>query len=307
MKKIIFRMISIAAVIILCAPLLAACSGTNMPGSRAEKYENADRYTPVAPDGVKIAVNVKKICIYWTAGSVTFGQAFGDAIELYEDSTSTLDTRTRMHYYFDGETLYVRFTVSGSFTLDALSKKLTINLPAATRYDEIEIKTVSASVRAEKIAADDIDIETVSGRIRALGVDASESVSLETVSGDIECSVSGKAGDVKLGTVSGNALLTLVSKAKLKVGTTSGPVKIMAHGYLTEADFDSVSGSVTLGITAGAGFDAKFQTVSGEFSSDFSLKPDGSHYTCGDGSLKLDFSTVSGNVKIVALDSPTDF
>lgn len=96
MKKIIFRMISIAAVIILCAPLLAACSGTNMPGSRAEKYENADRYTPVAPDGVKIAVNVKKICIYWTAGSVTFGQAFADAIELYEDSTSTLDTRTRM-------------------------------------------------------------------------------------------------------------------------------------------------------------------------------------------------------------------
>ena len=137
MKKIILKMISIAAALILCAPLLAACSGANLPGSRAERYENADRYTPVAPDGVKIGVNVKKICIYWTAGSVTFGQAFADAIELYEDSTSTLDTRTRMHYYLDGETLYVRFTASGSFTLGALSKKLTVNLPAATRYEEI--------------------------------------------------------------------------------------------------------------------------------------------------------------------------
>lgn len=302
MKKIILKTISIAAALILCVPLLAACSGANIPGSRAERYENADRYTPVVPDGVKIGVNVKKICIYWTAGSVTFGQAFGDAIELCEDSTSTLDTRTRMHYYLDGETLYVRFTASGSFTLGALSKKLTVNLPTATRYDEIDIKTVSASVRADKIAADDVDIETVSGRIRALDVDAAESVSLETVSGDIECSVSGKADDVKIGTVSGNASLTLASKAELKVGTTSGPVKVTAHGSLTEADFDSVSGSVTLDLPSGSGFDAKFKTVSGEFSSDFSLKPDGSHYTCGDGSLKLDFSTVSGNVKIGAID-----
>ena len=35
MKKIILKMISSAAALTLCAPLLAACSGANLPGSRA--------------------------------------------------------------------------------------------------------------------------------------------------------------------------------------------------------------------------------------------------------------------------------
>lgn len=307
MKKNLLKIIALAAALVLCAVSLSGCivirlgDSSGSSDNKAETYENASKYNVAPDDGASVSGNIKKLYIFWTAGSVTFGKASGNNIGLSEESSTTLDERTRMHYYFDGEALYVRYTASGRFAIGTLAKKLTVNLPEGAHFDEISVSTVSASVKAASIVADDVTFNTVSGKIEAPDITADDELSIRTVSGDVECGAKGKADDVEIDTVSGRVSLTLAMKVKLRVNTTSGNVKVYARVSLSKAEFNSVSGALELGLPSGTGFDAKLRSVSGSVSTDFSTKVENSHYIAGDGSVKIEAASISGNIKISAM------
>jgi len=55
---------------------------------------------------------------------------------------------------------------------------------------------------------------------------------------------------------------------------------------------------VTLYPGSSKGFTVDFSAVSGKFSSTFATTAESNHYTYGDGTSKIDFSSVSGDLKI---------
>ncbi|MDD6847516.1 MAG: DUF4097 family beta strand repeat-containing protein [Oscillospiraceae bacterium] len=70
---------------------------------------------------------------------------------------------------------------------------------------------------------------------------------------------------------------------------------------MDDIDMESVSGNVNITIPEKiGGFTADYDTVSGDFSTDFSVKTIGNSHTYGDGSAEFDFETVSGDIKITA-------
>ena len=125
--------------------------------------------------------------------------------------------------------------------------------------DKIKIDSVSAQVAVEGITADDVDIRTVSGAVVLSDVNA-HSIDIDTVSGNVS---------VKPGT-----------------GTR-------------EIDANTVSGSVVAVLNENSSFTAKFNSVSGRFSSEIPTAVNGNYYIAGDGSaIEIDCNTVSGSFVI---------
>ena len=65
-----------------------------------------------------------------------------------------------------------------------------------------------------------------------------------------------------------------------------------------ELEARSVSGSIGMVLPESKGFAVQFNTVSGEFFSDFALKKDGNRYIFGDGNADIKIDTTSGGVNI---------
>ena len=301
MKRSIAKILAIAALLALCVSSLAGCIVIRVgkePTDKAEEYDDAAKYNIADANGTSISGNVKRLRVYWTSGSVVLKSSPGKTIGLSEKSASELTERTRMHYYFDGETLYVRYVGSGRFSIGTLKKDLTVDLPADVHFEEIEINTVAASVKADRISADDVTFHTVSGNVDAPDVTADDEISFHTISGRIDCNVKGQADKADIYSVSGNISLTIFPKVKLNVNTTSGDITVCAAGSLREAEMRSVSGALYLFLPGDAGFDAKLRSVSGSVSTDFSTKVDDSHYITGDGAIKIEADSISGSIKI---------
>ena len=125
--------------------------------------------------------------------------------------------------------------------------------------DKIDIDSVSAQVAVEGITADDVDIKTVSGAADLSDVTA-HSIDIDTVSGNVS----------------------------VKPGTGTG-----------EIDANTVSGSVVAVLNENSSFTAKFNSVSGRFSSEIPTAVNGKYYIAGDGStIEIDCNTVSGSFAI---------
>ena len=133
------------------------------------------------------------------------------------------------------------------------SVDLDIYVPAGS---ELDIETVSASIRIEDMGSEDIDAQSVSGTIeidRCDGEIAAESVSgtvsiahaveevsVQTVSGGI--SVAGNPTNVEAETVSGSVVIDGVAES-VEVESVSGSIRI-SGAALEECVAKTVSGSV---------------------------------------------------------------
>lgn len=125
--------------------------------------------------------------------------------------------------------------------------------------DKIKIDSVSAQVAVEGITADDVDIETVSGA----------------------------------------AVLSDVNVHSIDIDTVSGNVSVKPGTGTREIDANTVSGSVVAVLNENSSFTAKFNSVSGRFSSEIPTAVNGKYYIAGDGSaIEIDCNTVSGSFVI---------
>lgn len=282
--------------------MLAGCNGTSFV------YPNADRYTVGNAD---ITRTVENLEIDWASGSVTVEP--GDKCSIREECDPNVAEDGKVHWWLDGTTLRVKYCASGTAAVLQLHEKtLTVTLPVEN-LKSVTVNTASGNVTAEGMKTGSLNIATASGSIRTV-CEAGE-IELTCASGKIGLEQKGNCSSAKLTTASGSIKADCENTTELKANSASG--KITVNGKVTgeleaevvsggvECDLDlvppvcklvSTSGGVELKLPKNAGFTAKVDTVSGDFSSDFFLKKEGKSYIAGDGSAKLTMSSTSGDI-----------
>jgi len=140
-----------------------------------------------------------------------------------------------------------------------------------------------------------------------VAVPANVTVGANSVSGDI--SMTGATGDVRANTVSGDVKLDRLRASSVAANTVSGDVEVSIQEFTGRGDltFHSVSGDITLDLPRQLDADLSMTTVSGGMNSDYALtlgngRMDRRNFAAriGSGGRRLDFSTVSGDVKLRA-------
>jgi hypothetical protein len=178
-------------------------------------------------------------------------------------------------------------------------------------------KTASLEIDCPRHA--DVTIESASGDIDGAGLRGD--LRVKTVSGDID--LDDVAGDLDLGVVSGDAKIGLVgetdlairsvsgdvdvrggSLTALRIGTTSGDIRIDSPlRSASENAIETLSGDVTLGVEPGPGLQVEARTVSGDIHSDLPHRNDGRmgrrSIVIGRGAVELTFKSVSGDLRLV--------
>ena len=146
----------------------------------------------------------------------------------------------------------------GKDVKDLPTKDLTVYVPAALSLTGIRVEAVSADVAVTELNAGDAEIESVTGKVTVKDC-AFRELGIETVSGDASCTG-----------------LTVTKKLS----------------------FESVIGNAALQFASLPGYTAKLDSVTGRFSATPSAKSRNGVYTWGDGSLTMEFETVSGNITV---------
>lgn len=221
--------------------------------------------------GEVAADSINSIDIDWVNGKVTVAYYDGETVSFTEEEQTDPDYRLRYKLDDDGE-LEIEFCkdtiakdISG-FNVNRLSKDLTVYIPQGMALSKLDIDDVSAEVSIDAITANVLKIDTVSGGITAAGV--FNSVNIDSV---------------------------------------SATASIAADSTLAKLRADSVSADITLYLPADIpGFKIKTDSVSGrvdtfDFTSRGAAKISDGTVTYGDGSLDIDFDTVSGSLVIKAV------
>jgi len=221
------------------------------------------------------APSVKRICIEWVDGTVDVRAAQQDTITFSETNGEKLC----MVYSFKGDTLVIRYSKESlklGITIKTPDKHLTVHVPQDWIADEIEISAVSADITVDLPEVRETEIESVSGDI-SVRYETSGEISLTTVSG--QSSFEGICKELECSSVSGECNVKLLSSAK-------------------EIRMESISGDLTVELLQQYGFTAQLDSVSGHIRSEFSTTVSGSTHRFGDGSIKVEAETVSGNIHI---------
>lgn len=167
-------------------------------------------------------------------------------------------------------------------------------------------------------AAADLGIDIASGEIDAIGLRGEQRyrsvsgdtrlhggagrIELNAVSGDIEIQLAGPA-DLAAKTVSGDVAVAGGELTTVRVGTTSGDVRIDTPiTGRTGNQIDTLSGDVSL--VADHGMRIEARTVSGDLTSDLPHRSEGRMgrrtLIVGDGSIEVGFRSVSGDLRVHA-------
>lgn len=297
---------ALATVLVLCVICtLAGCVKT-------PSYGNAALYH--VGDAV-ICDAVERLDISWASGSIELGTYDENTILIREETDRTLPDDLRVHWYLDGATLRVQFAASGAFTPlgETGSKKLTVTLPAALWLSAAKVSAASAGVMANALHADDVSVSTASGNMHVQCM--AQNIRLSSASGEVWLDQRGESATINVDTASGpiDAAIFRADKAAFKAAsgrvlvaaeaidrlsaeTTSGPISCRLSGMPSEGRFSSTSGSVMLALPEDAGFTARVNTTSGDFTSDFAMKRSGQTYACGNGAATIEVQTTSGDV-----------
>jgi len=182
--------------------------------------------------------SINSIDIDWISGRVTVIPYDGDDIVIREKSKGKIDEENCLRYRISGDTLeinYFRQTAEFNFTGSInYSKQLEIKVPRALAksLDELNFDAVSADLNIRDLHIASLDVDTTSGNLLGKNIEAKY---------------------VNMGTVSGD----------MKVTYTSCP---------KELNMDSTSGDCTISLPKGSSVTAELDSVSGDFSSEFSTR-----------------------------------
>ena len=209
--------------------------------------------------------SINSIDIDWISGRVTVIPYDGDDIVIREKSKGKIDEENCLRYRISGDTLeinYFRQTAEFNFTGSInYSKQLEIKVPRALAksLDELNFDAVSADLNIRDLHIASLDVDTTSGNLLGKNIEAKY---------------------VNMGTVSGY----------MKVTYTSCP---------KELNMDSTSGDCTISLPKGSSVTAELDSVSGDFSSEFSTRYEEEDvYIIGSGECEFSVSTVSGDFVI---------
>ncbi|MGD9598128.1 MAG: DUF4097 domain-containing protein [Steroidobacteraceae bacterium] len=197
--------------------------------------------------------------------------------------------------------LTVRVPRGSSLEATTVSADLDVRAVAGT----LRLKSVSGELTARDVAKDS-EFKTVSGDIRVTAGAPAARVIAYSVSGSLV--VDGLSGDLEATSVSGDMNLDLGAVDGLRLRTTSGDARVGARlAKDARADFESVSGDLSMKVAADAGFAAEVDTFSGSLSNCYGVRPEAvSKYGPGErmslargaGGARIRVKTMSGDVRI---------
>ena len=245
----------------------------------AEHHENEENHD-YASSAQRTSGKIDELSIDWASGSITIQP--GDTDEILYEETGDFDSANAMVAKVSGSKLTIQYCKDGSFLKGGFSfggslhKDLTITVPRDWVCRELEIDVASADLDIRDLTIQEFDFDGASGRCTLTDCAVGE-MSLDTASGDITFS----------GTL--DALDCDSASAKLQLELRNAPRSI---------DMDTASGSLTMVLPEDCGFTVSLDALSGRFSSDFATTTQNGHHIYGDGSCKINVSSMSGGVTI---------
>ena len=206
---------------------------------------------------------IDEIDIDWVSGSVQISVWDGDTVRFSETASTQLKEDEQLRWKIEDRELKIK-PCSAGVKIHLLGdqfprKALTVEIPSSMLLKELGVSQVSSDLTAEGITAGEFDLETVSGTALLSGLSVSD-LEIETVSGEV-------------------SLTDLHVDKKISAESVSGPIKI------------GLSDSVT-------GFTLKPETLSALISVPQGAEIVGKTYQYGDGSVRIEYSSVSGSLQI---------
>ena len=245
----------------------------------AEHHENEENHD-YASSAQRTSGKIDELSIDWASGSITIRP--GDTDEILYEETGDFDSANAMVAKVSGSKLTIQYCKDGSFLKGGFSfggslhKDLTITVPRDWVCRELEIDVASADLDIRDLTIQEFDFDGASGRCTLTDCAVGE-MSLDTASGDVTFS----------GTL--DTLDCDSASAKLQLELRNTPRSI---------DMDTASGSLTMVLPEDCGFTVSLDALSGRFSSDFATTTQNGHHIYGDGSCKINVSSMSGGVTI---------
>ena len=303
----------VCAVTAACAVIISVTGMTG--GGSLLSYADADKYT--AGDA-EINGEIRNLEVNWTSGKVTVAYHAENTVTVKETAGGPIGGDEQLRWRLDGDTLRIQYAKPNIGIGRSLRKELTVTLPENLRLEKAELSMTSADLDAPALKAEKVKLGSTSGNITA-ETDAKKADAGAT-SGSIRLKVSGSADSVKAGTTSGNIWIEAGKAGRIEAGSTSGSVDIRAEeagtvqigctsgsaqANLKKADelhVSTTSGAITAGIGVESGFTAGVHTVSGRVDCELAAVKSGDRYTFGDGSMKAELGSVSGNIRIRAAE-----
>lgn len=241
---------------------------------------------------------VDSIEIDWISGNIKVIEGKGDKIKIEESSNSEIPQDKTMKYVLKDNQLKINpGNISNfiNFFSPGFSKNLTVTLPKDKCLDELEISCASSDVTINGTNISEISADSASGKVEIIDAVGS-TAEISTASGEI--TVDSEFDFIDSESVSGNT--TITSRCtKLDSSSVSGEINADLTNDIEDIDMESVSGNINVALPKQIdGFNAKYETVSGDFSCDFTGKSNDSSFISGDGSTQINFGTVSGDMTI---------
>ena len=244
-------------------PDVVESAGQNIAKAIESALPSSD--DPVTVGGADLDPSLfDEIDIDWVSGSVQISVWDGDTVRFSEASSAQLREEEQLRWEIRERELKIR-PCSANTGIHILGqsqfpqKTLTVEIPASMRLKELGVSQVSSVLTAKNVTADEFDLETVSGTADLDGLTVSE-LEIETVSGDIRFSDLSVSKKISAESVSGTIIMALA---------------------------DSVPG-----------FTLKPESLSALVSVPAGAEIVGKTYQYGDGSVRIEYSSVSGSLQI---------
>lgn len=285
------------------------------------RYEDESRYSI---GGASLsAADITAVQVDWIDGGVTVLTGDTQQVTFSETAPGNLKEEYRLRYYLDNGVLRIKYCASGARLNFGRSpnKELTVVVPASLalaelhvntvsgqisatngmRADQLRLNTTSGSVRLEQVTGQNAVVNSVSGAVRLAEVTVPE-ISVESVSGEVRIEQV-TADRLTVESVSGGTWVTKGQVGELRCETVSGNVSAEPGQTVQRIAIESVSGSVKLSLPpAISGFTVRHESISGELACDFPVSfPQKNQAVYNDGSVRVELSTVSGDMRIERL------
>ena len=319
----IILIVCLALVVCICAGLfLAGRLAYSFLFNRDSTSENSntkdykDLKNPYSSDGVySVKMNaLKELTVDWISGSVIIEFTDGDVIRIEEKSDRTIKESDALRYGVSGDKLRIQ-ACKKNHVGKLPVKELVVTLPRSleAQLQELDIDTVSASIRAGELQLDELEIDTVSGKVDLSNLTATEA-EIDTVSGDVVSrgcsfdtlrvdsvsgliSVDGRVGKLKASSVSGSIQLYMNDSKEVRVNTMSGQVSMLFDKTPKTVQVDTPSGDTEIALPQDASCTIQLDAMSGKLF--LNEEAVGSkQITLGEGEASFDIDSMSGSVHI---------
>ena len=294
MKKLLIWLASITVVSLGIAAIILVITGNFVVAT--EKINESKTFKPEEISEIEVnLVSTDLNIIPTTKGEIE--------VHFYgEVSTNVKRNIPELVAYKTGDKLFVETLQSKDIIVFGINIERTtmdIYIPEII-LEEFKINVVSGDVIMEDIETALLNLNTVSGDIKIEEL-AAEKIRAGSTSGDII--VRDYTGDIDAGSTSGDiSLLDGIDNEDVEASTVSGDIFIEQNA-VSDMKLGSTSGDVRISLPEDSQFYLDISTVSGDIKHDFSIKVISSgrrdlEGTVGDGEDRIMISTVSGDVTI---------